>query len=203
MPIDEATLITRARALGALLRQAALSGDAGATVARGSVDGLVVLLDGPMGAGKTTFTRALAVGLGVAQPGRVCSPTFTLCMVHAAPGPLTLVHVDLFRLADADDDGMGGGAGFDALGGPGAIDLEEITEDALQLVADPGPCVLVVEWAAKWSRPPADHLAIRLRPADAGTRRIVDVEARGPRCAAIVAAWHGPADAASRISIKG
>ena len=187
--IDEATLTMRARALGALLReelQAAASADART---RGETLGDVVLLDGPMGAGKTTFTRSLAIGLGVTQAGRVCSPTFTLCMVHPAPGPLTLVHVDLFRLADADDDGMGGAAGFDALGGPRGLDLEEITEDALQLVGDPGHRVLVVEWAAKWTTPPADHLAIRLRLADGGARRIFDVEARGPRSTAILAAW--------------
>jgi tRNA threonylcarbamoyl adenosine modification protein YjeE len=186
-PIEEAALVMRARALGAVLRQHGhLAGGAGAPTG-GSVD--VLLLHGPMGAGKTTFTRALAIGLGVTHPGRVCSPTFTLCMVHSAPGPRTLVHVDLFRLADADDDGMGGAAGFDALGGPGAIDLEEITEDALQLVGDPGHRVLVVEWAAKWSTPPADHLAIQLRLADGGARRILDVEARGPRSTAILAAW--------------
>ena len=202
-PIDEATLTMRARALGALLREgphAAASADA---QARREAAGDVLLLDGPMGAGKTTFTRALALGLGVTQPGRVCSPTFTLCMVHPASGPLTLVHVDLFRLADAEDDGMGGAAGFDALGGPHGLDLEEITEDALQLVGDPGHRVLVVEWAAKWTTPPADHIAIRLRLADGGARRIVDVEARGPRSTAILAAWSARLEDPSLSFIKG
>ena len=187
-PIDEATLTRRARALGRALREAALREGAGGEGGLGG-DAWVVLLDGPMGAGKTTFTRALARGLEVAQPGRVCSPTFTLCMVHPAPGPLTLVHVDLFRLGDEEDEGMGGAAGFDALAGPAGLELEEITEDALLLVGDPGPQILVVEWAARWRRPPADHLAIRLRPSEGGTRRIVEVEARGPRCAAILARW--------------
>jgi tRNA A37 threonylcarbamoyladenosine biosynthesis protein TsaE len=201
-PIDEATLIVRARALGAVLAtHDRLAAGAGDPATGGSVD--VLLLHGPMGAGKTTFTRALAIGLGVTHPERVSSPTFTLCMVHAAPGPRTLVHVDLFRLADADDDGMGGAAGFDALGGPGALDLEEITEDALQLIGDPGHRVLVVEWAAKWSTPPADHLTIRLHLADGGARRILGAEARGPRSTTILAAWSAAVEADSPSFIKG
>lgn len=172
--LDEVALKERARALGALLRASAegLVGDPFAAV---------LLLDGPMGAGKTTFTRALAAGLGVAHAERVCSPTFTLCMVH--PGPVTLVHVDLFRLADADDEGMGGAAGFDAL------DLEEIAEDELQRGGGSGARVLVVEWAARWSQPPADHLAIRLALESGGRARSLHATARGSRSAALLAAW--------------
>ena len=186
-PLDEATLTMRARALGVALRERVeREASAGAPG-----EALALLLHGPMGAGKTTFTRALAAGFGVAQPGRVCSPTFTLCMVHVGAGapPRTLIHVDLFRLADADDEGMGGAAAFDALAGPGGVDLEEITEDALQLVADPGARLLVVEWAAKWSSPPADHLTIRLALADAGTRRVLEAQAQGSRSTAVLAAW--------------
>jgi tRNA threonylcarbamoyladenosine biosynthesis protein TsaE len=179
-PLDESALTGRARALGRVLRELGAPGadaDPGAEAA-------TLLLDGPMGAGKTTFTRALAEGLELAHPERVCSPTFTLCMVHPGRGSagVTLVHVDLFRLADADDEGMGGAAGFDAL------DLEEITADAAP-TGDAGPRVLVVEWARKWSTPPADHLVIQLRLAEGGTRRIVHAEARGPRSAAILARW--------------
>ena len=184
----EEALTERARALGALLRE-----HAGAA---GDADAGVVLLDGPMGAGKTTFTRALAEGLGVARPGRVCSPTFTLCMVHAGAGPqaLTLVHVDLFRLADADDEGMGGGAGF------AALDLEEIAGEAMAGEATMGPAsrrVLVVEWARKWSRPPAERLEIQLgfvpgaRGGAGSSRRIMTVAAHGTRSTAILAAWSG------------
>lgn len=141
--LDEVALTVRAGALGVVLREI---GEANA--ARGTERfALHLLLHGPMGAGKTTFTRALARGLGVDEPGRVCSPTFTLCMVHS--GPLTLVHVDLFRLADDNDEGMGGAAGFDALA------LEEIAEEQLQLGGGGSlGRVIVVEWAAKWSRPP-------------------------------------------------
>ena len=176
--LDEVALTVRAGALGVVLREI---GEANA--ARGTERlALHLLLHGPMGAGKTTFTRALARGLGVDEPGRVCSPTFTLCMVHS--GPLTLVHVDLFRLADDNDEGMGGAAGFDALA------LEEIAEEQLQLGGGGSlGRVIVVEWAAKWSRPPTEHLAIRLAPVQRGLARSLHAAAQGPGGAAVLAAW--------------
>lgn len=60
--------------------------------------GSVVLLIGPMGAGKTTLTRGIAVGLGFA--GEVTSPTYTC--IHEYPTPQgALVHCDAYRLEDA------------------------------------------------------------------------------------------------------
>ncbi len=59
--------------------------------------GAVLVLRGPLGAGKTTLVRHLARALGFA--GRVTSPSYTLMHVYPTPeGPL--VHVDLYRLAD-------------------------------------------------------------------------------------------------------
>ncbi len=77
--------------------------DATAAVGR-AVAGLVapgdvVVLTGPLGAGKTRFVQGLAAGLDV--PGRVTSPTFVLVRRHA--GRLPLVHVDAYRLDDAAD----------------------------------------------------------------------------------------------------
>ncbi len=57
--------------------------------------GDLILLDGPFGAGKTTFTQGLAHGLAVAAD-YVTSPTFTL--INEYPGRLPLYHVDLYRL---------------------------------------------------------------------------------------------------------
>lgn len=69
----------------------------GAQVAGWLSAGDVLLLNGPLGAGKTTFTRGLGAALGVR--GAVTSPTFVIARVH--PGPLPLVHVDAYRLASS------------------------------------------------------------------------------------------------------
>ena len=60
-------------------------------------DGDIVLLKGELGAGKTTFVRGMAKGLGI-DPSMVRSPTFTLMNVY--PGEITLYHADLYRLED-------------------------------------------------------------------------------------------------------
>lgn len=61
--------------------------------------GDVLALIGPLGAGKTTLVRGLAAGLGI-DSERVSSPTFALSHSYRG-GDLTLVHMDLYRLADA------------------------------------------------------------------------------------------------------
>lgn len=162
--LDERALAVRGHALGRCLR----AGD-------------VVLLDGPMGAGKTTLTRAIARGLGVDHPERVQSPTFTLCMVHR--GRVPLVHVDLFRLGDDDDPAIGGAAGFDSLG------LDDMLEGAGLAGEDVGPGhALVVEWGTRWRPPPADRLTLALSPTSPDRRDLTAV-AWGPRSAALLAAW--------------
>ena len=82
--------------------------------------GDLVVLSGPLGAGKTALTQGIGVGLGV--HGRVTSPTFVLARVHR--GPLPLVHVDAYRLQ----------------GGP------RWELDDLDLDADLPDSVTVVEW---------------------------------------------------------
>jgi len=65
----------------------------------------VVLLRGELGAGKTTFVRGLARGLG-GDPAEVASPTFVLLTSY--PGRLTLHHADLYRLkGDGDERELG------------------------------------------------------------------------------------------------
>lgn len=69
--------------------------------------GDLVVLTGELGAGKTTFTRALGDGLGVR--GAVISPTFVLSRIHpndsdgARPGGPDLVHVDAYRLSSPEE----------------------------------------------------------------------------------------------------
>ncbi len=162
MRVDQPRLEAAARALGARLQVAD-----------------VILLEGPMGAGKTTFVRALAEGLGVARPQRVRSPTYNICLEH--DGPIPLAHVDLFRLAADDEPTAGsiGAAAFEALGLPA-------------LVEDEAPRhVLVVEWADLWAEPPLAHIRVRLEPCpDRPTHRILVAEAAGTRPTAVLAAWN-------------
>ena len=61
----------------------------------------VVLLRGTLGAGKTTLTRGIAEGLGLADTDRVCSPSFTLVNIYKGRCPI--YHVDLYRLSGARD----------------------------------------------------------------------------------------------------
>lgn len=62
--------------------------------------GDLLILTGPLGAGKTTFTRGLAEGLGVRGP--VQSPTFVIARTHPSlVGRAPLVHVDAYRLGSA------------------------------------------------------------------------------------------------------
>lgn len=107
----------------------------------------MVLLSGELGAGKTAFVRGLARGLGL-DPEQVTSPTFVL--LTAYPGPLTLHHADLYRLAGDGDEGE--------------LGLEEL----------PGRRgVLAVEWAERLSDPPWPRARrVRLEHAGEDVRRI-------------------------------
>jgi len=61
--------------------------------------GDLVLLNGELGAGKTTLTRGIGAALGVR--GAVTSPTFVLARTHPRDGKAPLVHVDAYRLTSA------------------------------------------------------------------------------------------------------
>ncbi|WP_404451218.1 tRNA (adenosine(37)-N6)-threonylcarbamoyltransferase complex ATPase subunit type 1 TsaE [Virgibacillus necropolis] len=62
--------------------------------------GDVITLEGDLGAGKTTFTKGIAIGLGVKRV--VNSPTYTI--IKEYEGELPLYHMDVYRLEDSDED---------------------------------------------------------------------------------------------------
>ena len=117
----------------------------GRTFARQLSAGDVVLLTGPLGAGKTAFVRGIAEGLGCDLEG-VSSPTFTIIQEYA--GPVRLQHVDLYRLSPAEVDDLG---------------LEDLQEGA----------VMAVEWPDRWRRAPASAHRVRIEPTGDTTRHIV------------------------------
>jgi len=115
--------------------------------------GDLLLLDGPLGAGKTFFTRALAHALGLVAEARVTSPTFTL--VHEYETEPKLVHADLYRLSDdergvfelgllpARDDGallvVEWGLPFEKLLGGDALVLSLAREPRKAVISATGP----------------------------------------------------------------
>ena len=138
--------------------------------------GHVVLLHGPMGAGKTTLTRAVGRGLGVDRPDRVRSPTFNICLVHA--GPIPLYHVDLFRLAPDDGD-TAPSAAFGALGLEALMDRIDADADGV------AGSVVLIEWAELWGSSPIDALVVTLAHASP-TRRDLEARATAGRHAPLV-----------------
>jgi tRNA threonylcarbamoyladenosine biosynthesis protein TsaE len=94
--------------------------------------GISIALTGDLGAGKTTFVQGLARGLGVPEHYYITSPTFTIINTYPAD-PLTLCHLDLYRLADADELEY---IGFDDLLNPGHIIVVE-WPDLLKQVSHP------------------------------------------------------------------
>src|ERR1700750_2248626 len=116
--------------------------------------GDVVVLSGPLGAGKTVLAKGIAEAMDVDGP--VTSPTFVLARVHPArvPGAPAMVHVDMYRLLDH--------TGVDLLGELDSLDLDTDLDDA----------VVVVEWGEGIVERLSDrHLDIRLeRAADTEMR---------------------------------
>jgi tRNA threonylcarbamoyladenosine biosynthesis protein TsaE len=136
---------------------------------RAARPGDVLLLVGPLGAGKTCFAQGLARGLEVKTP--VKSPTFVLVTQHKGRIPFT--HVDLYRIE--------GARSLDDLG------LEERGEAA----------VLAVEWGEKIESRVTDGLIVVLKDLGPGIRRI-GATARGQRAMDWLAEWVGATKGAWR-----
>jgi tRNA threonylcarbamoyladenosine biosynthesis protein TsaE len=134
---------------------------AGDTMALGEQFGLqlragdVVVLSGPLGAGKTVLAKGIAAAMDVEGP--VTSPTFVLARLHRArrPGTPAMVHVDVYRLLDH--------AAADLLAELDSLDLDTDLDDA----------VVVVEWGEGLAERLSDrHLDIRLERGDDSEARM-------------------------------
>jgi len=111
--------------------------------------GAIVLLEGGLGAGKTSFVRGLAEGLGF-DPQEVSSPTYTLIQEYRG-GRLPLYHVDLYRLTSVEVDEIG---------------LDEVT-------AAGG--VTAIEWPDRLPRPFGGTIRVRITHGDEETTRTVTI----------------------------
>ena len=110
--------------------------------------GDVVVLSGPLGAGKTVLAKGIAEAMDVDGP--VTSPTFVLARVHPPrrPDAPAMIHVDMYRLLDHP--------GLDLLGELDSLDLDTELDDA----------VVVVEWGEGLAeRLSEHHLDVRLERA--------------------------------------
>lgn len=90
----------------------------------------VLTLQGDLGAGKTTFVRALAEGLGI-DPDVVSSPTFTIMQIYENSTGLSLCHFDAYRLKDSESFLQEGFNEYFSDGMVVCIEWPEIIEEAL------------------------------------------------------------------------
>ena len=119
--------------------------------------GDLILLNGPLGAGKTVLVQGIGSALGFNE---VTSPTFVISRIHK--GPLTLIHVDAYRLLES---------------GNAALYLDDLDLDTPRESA-----VTVIEWGgAESARLSDDRLEIDIDSTD--EEREVTIRAVGPRWA--------------------
>lgn len=116
--------------------------------------GDLVLLNGPLGAGKTTLTRGIGEGLGAS--GTVQSPTFVLARTHKTTAGPKLVHVDAYRLGSA-------------------VELDDLDIDFAN-------SIVVVEWARDYIDGIADHLlTVNINRETEDESRLVEIVGSGSR----------------------
>lgn len=125
----------------------------GTKIGRKLQAGDVLVLDGDLGAGKTTFTKGLAVGLQI--PDLIKSPTFTIIREYH-DGRLPLYHMDAYRLENGGAEDLGLEEYFDS-DGVSVVEWAQFVEDEL----------------------PADFLAIHFRRTDDENKRVLVFEPHG------------------------
>lgn len=119
---------------------------------------LLVLLNGDLGAGKTTLAKGIISGLGAAREEDITSPTFTL--VHCFTGPVKVYHVDLYRVEGVQE--------FDSLG------LEDLFAE---------PAIVIIEWPERMRlRTNWPVMRIDFEHTDEESRKITVHEAKNALC---------------------
>ena len=119
--------------------------------------GDLILLNGPLGAGKTVLVQGIGAALGFTE---VTSPTFVISRIHK--GPLSLIHVDAYRLLE---------------GGNAAAYLDDLDLDTPSESA-----VTVIEWGGEESARLSDE-RLEIDIDRSAEDRMVSVRAIGPRWA--------------------
>ena len=128
--------------------------ECGIALARELRAGDMVLLNGPLGAGKTTLTRGIGAGLGA--KGTVQSPTFVLARTHKTEFGPKLVHVDAYRLSSA-------------------MELDDLDIDFAN-------SIVVVEWARDFVEGITENwLTVTIDRSSDDDAREVEVIGNGPR----------------------
>ncbi len=126
----------------------------GLAVAKVLRAGDLLLLNGPLGAGKTTLTRGIGEGLGAS--GTVQSPTFVLARTHRTAAGPKLVHVDAYRLNSA-------------------VELDDLDIDFAN-------SIVVVEWARDYIDGIAEHwLQVDINRESEDESRVVTISGIGNR----------------------
>ena len=119
--------------------------------------GDLILLNGPLGAGKTVFVQGIGAALGFTE---ITSPTFVISRIHK--GPLSLIHVDAYRLLE---------------GGNAAAYLDDLDLDTPRESA-----VTVIEWGGEESARLSDE-RLEIDIDRSAEDRVVSVRAIGRRWA--------------------
>ncbi|XWK85661.1 MAG: tRNA (adenosine(37)-N6)-threonylcarbamoyltransferase complex ATPase subunit type 1 TsaE [Phormidium sp.] len=122
-----------------LLANAEETRQLGIKLGRNLAAGVVILLSGDLGAGKTTLVQGIGAGLGICDP--IVSPTFTLINEYPE-GRLPLYHFDLYRLSPPEVE---------------ALNLESYWEGGEFSLG-----IVAIEWAEKLTYMPNNYLQIQL-----------------------------------------